>query len=396
LAAPPAIGRTLPLPAYAVLPPEVPPPGPDQLTYEAYGEAEFFPNVSAPDDAQVRQGKHWHADLQMKGMPDDVTGPALLARLKPVFTRSGWTILAEYGRSATFRLQKPGLDAWANLSTFGADDIRLDVVEIGPPTLTLALTVPAATPEKIVPERGDFPYITPLPGSKFESGQQDNAPLEVTPEGADTAEIVGTGTIVKTYAAPDGLSKLAFATAYLNALTVAGWNVVNHSQGMHQTDAAITAHFAKNGRDIWAYLHGTPSEYSIRVTDAGARDLGGELARNCHVALYGVLFDFNKATLKPESDSVLTRALAILEKDSAAKVEVQGHTDGVGGDAYNMTLSDARARSVVVWLTQHGVAAERMTAKGYGKTMPVADNDSDEGRAKNRRVEMARIGCRAK
>jgi OOP family OmpA-OmpF porin len=70
------------------------------------------------------------------------------------------------------------------------------------------------------------------------------------------------------------------------------------------------------------------------------------------------------------------------------KLEVQGHTDNAGNDPYNQTLSES-AKAVVTWLTQHGVAADRLTARGYGKTKPVADNGSDEGRAKNRRVEIA-------
>src|SRR5579872_6919776 len=67
--------------------------------------------------------------------------------------------------------------------------------------------------------------------------------------------------------------------------------------------------------------------------------------------------------------------------------------DNVGGDDYNQKLSEARANSVMIWLTQHGVAAGRMTAKGYGKTRPVADNNNDEGRMKNRRVEIADPRC---
>jgi outer membrane protein OmpA-like peptidoglycan-associated protein len=68
----------------------------------------------------------------------------------------------------------------------------------------------------------------------------------------------------------------------------------------------------------------------------------------------------------------------------------------VGNDAYNQTLSEARARAVVDWLTQHGIAATRLTAKGYGKTKPIADNSTDAGRAKNRRVEIADPRCTAK
>jgi len=74
---------------------------------------------------------------------------------------------------------------------------------------------------------------------------------------------------------------------------------------------------------------------------------------------------------------------------------VQGHMDNIGaeGDALRQVLSEARAKAVAAWLTTHGVPASRVTAKGHGKTRPVADNDSDLGRAKNRRVELVRHGC---
>ena len=155
------------------------------------------------------------------------------------------------------------------------------------------------------------------------------------------------------------------------------------------------AHYTKKGRNIWAYLldHGT--EYSIRVGTEGAPDqMKSTLASTCHVALYGVLFDFNKSTLQPASDGILTQVATLMKANPSLNVEVQGHTDNVGTDAYNQTLSEARARSVMTWLTQHGVAAGRMTAKGYGKTQPVADNNSDEGRMKNRRVEIADPKCK--
>ena len=121
-----------------------------------------------------------------------------------------------------------------------------------------------------------------------------------------------------------------------------------------------------------------------------------DLAANCHVAIYGVLFDFNKSTLQAASDPVLQQILDLLKKSPALKLEIQGHTDNVGGDAYNQTLSEARAKAVVTWLTGHGVAVARLTAKGYGKTKPMADNTTDAGRAKNRRVEIADPNCAAK
>jgi outer membrane protein OmpA-like peptidoglycan-associated protein len=179
-------------------------------------------------------------------------------------------------------------------------------------------------------------------------------------------------------------------TAYRDALTKGGWTIVQEGRSV------IRAHYAQRGRNIWAMVSPDPGGYILNVADAGLVDLGANLAKACHVALYGVLFDFNKSTLQPSSDAALEPAANLMVADKALKLEVQGHTDNVGNDAYNQTLSEARAKAVVTWLTRHGVAADRLTAKGYGKTKPVADNGSDEGRAKNRRVEIADPRCTPK
>jgi outer membrane protein OmpA-like peptidoglycan-associated protein len=201
--------------------------------------------------------------------------------------------------------------------------------------------------------------------------------------------------VLKRYISPDGLSNSLFHAAYRDAMVKAGWTMITEFVA---ADVAMTAHYAKNGRNLWAALHESAGTYDIRVADAGAatKDMGADLEKNCHVALYGVLFDFNKSTLQPLSEPVLQQIDSLLTKDATLKVEIQGHTDNVGNDAYNQTLSEARARAVVAWLTQHGVAAARLTAKGYGKTMPIADNGTDAGRAKNRRVEIADPRCKAK
>jgi OOP family OmpA-OmpF porin len=104
--------------------------------------------------------------------------------------------------------------------------------------------------------------------------------------------------------------------------------------------------------------------------------------------LEGVNFDNDKATLRPEAIGILDQAAATLKEWGEVKVEVAGHTDSVASDAYNLQLSDRRANSVRDYLISRGVAADRLTAKGYGESMPIADNTTEEGRAKNRRVEL--------
>jgi OOP family OmpA-OmpF porin len=106
------------------------------------------------------------------------------------------------------------------------------------------------------------------------------------------------------------------------------------------------------------------------------------------IELEGVYFDFDKATIKPEGKVVLNEAAALLQKHERVVVEVAGHTDSVGTDAYNQGLSERRANAVRDYLTSKGVKASRLTARGYGESRPVASNDTKEGRAENRRVEL--------
>ncbi len=109
------------------------------------------------------------------------------------------------------------------------------------------------------------------------------------------------------------------------------------------------------------------------------------------LVLEGVNFEYNSAKLTPASTAILDKVAASLVDWSDVKVEVDGHTDGRGADAYNMKLSQARAEAVRDYLISKGVAASRLTAKGFGKTRPIADNKTDAGRAKNRRVELNQI-----
>ncbi len=101
-----------------------------------------------------------------------------------------------------------------------------------------------------------------------------------------------------------------------------------------------------------------------------------------------VEFDTNKATIRKESDPVLNAVLDILKRyPSIKKISVEGHTDNRGGAGYNTALSRRRAASVVKWLTDNGIAKERLTSKGFGPTKPIDSNDTAEGRQNNRRVE---------
>lgn len=124
---------------------------------------------------------------------------------------------------------------------------------------------------------------------------------------------------------------------------------------------------------------------------AGDSQIQDELLKTGHTAIYGIQFEKGKSVILPESEGVLEEVRRVLEQNESWKIRIEGHTDNAGQKAANQTLSDKRAQAVMGWLLAHGIDASRLTAKGYGDNRPVADNGAEEGRAKNRRVELAKM-----
>ena len=109
------------------------------------------------------------------------------------------------------------------------------------------------------------------------------------------------------------------------------------------------------------------------------------------LVLRGVHFDFNKANIRPGDAAVLDEAAATLKQNPKVTINVNGYCDAIGSDAYNLKLSQRRAEAVVNYLVQQGIPASQLMPTGYGKTDFVASNDSAEGRAQNRRVELVPV-----
>ena len=107
------------------------------------------------------------------------------------------------------------------------------------------------------------------------------------------------------------------------------------------------------------------------------------------IDLRGVNFDFDKSSLRPDAVAILSEAVSILQKYPELRVEVAGHTDSIGTDAYNQGLSERRARAVYDYLTSNGIDASRLVGpNGYGENRPIDTNDTSDGRARNRRTEL--------
>ena len=145
----------------------------------------------------------------------------------------------------------------------------------------------------------------------------------------------------------------------------------------------------------WLAIRGTYANQrlyfikNIRIAK-GAVPLYDRMASEGKIITYGITFDVGKAVIKPESMGEINRIVKLMTDDPSLKFEVQGHTDNTGNAASNQTLSEQRAQAIVAKLVEMGIAADRLTAVGKGQTNPLADNSTDEGRAKNRRVEFVK------
>ena len=170
-------------------------------------------------------------------------------------------------------------------------------------------------------------------------------------------------------------------------------------QVLSDGDRTATIRIVREGQETWvaveAFNEGRLYTLSIIEKQAMQQDVAANaealksgLAEAGHVEVPGILFDFGKAVVKPESEPALTEVVKMLAANPGIKVWVVGHTDNVGSVDGNLTLSAARAAAVVQSLRQKGVDVKRLAPHGAGPYAPVASNASDEGRARNRRVEL--------
>lgn len=162
-----------------------------------------------------------------------------------------------------------------------------------------------------------------------------------------------------------------------------------------------TLKVAKDGKEIWTQVDTAWGKgYQLTIVEkkamtqevtASAELFQSGLKATGHVEVPGLYFDTGKSELKPESDAALAEIAKLLKADPALKVYVVGHTDNVASLDLNMKLSQARAEAVAQALvSKHGIAAARLVGRGAGPLAPVASNDTEDGRAKNRRVELVK------
>jgi outer membrane protein OmpA-like peptidoglycan-associated protein len=205
------------------------------------------------------------------------------------------------------------------------------------------------------------------------------------------------------YALKDGIKvagPVMIARNYANAVTKRGGATLH--EAVDESGGVMSARFTAANTTLWLQVQiaNRGEMYTLYIVEEAtmaqkveftAAELGRALDERGTVALHGILFDTGTATVKAESAAALAPIGELLAGSPALKLEIQGHTDNVGAAAANLTLSQQRADAVKAYLIKtFGVAPARLTTAGFGDTKPVGDNRAEEGRAKNRRVELVK------
>ena len=192
------------------------------------------------------------------------------------------------------------------------------------------------------------------------------------------------------------VSGLQILQNHVNALKAVGGEVVKESDG----SVFKTTY---NGKELWIYVNANTNstdldnygiisiEVDVMKQEVSALDIKESIASQGKIALYGILFDTGKSDIKPESEKAISSIATYLKENPGAYVYIVGHTDNVGNYDMNQKLSKSRGESVKNYLvTKYNILATRLTGDGVGPVCPVTTNDTEEGKALNRRVEIVK------
>lgn len=270
--------------------------------------------------------------------------------------------------------------------------------------MVFAAPAPAA---QDAPRSKDHPLLTRYPASHISEYEKNFNAVEFAVGGQGGApqrkSIEGDTTRIRYFhnSADKQPSPLQLIRNYQNAIKSIGGEVVYERLPRGTDGGETTLKVTTGGKEVWVRIEpdifSAPAQsYKVWIVEVAAMQqvvkankLLEEINRNGFIALY-INFDTGKAELKADGKATVAEIAAMLKSSPSLSIAVEGHTDNVGQAAANKTLSEQRARSVMNAIVAAGIDAKRLSAAGFGQERPVADNRSEDGRAKNRRVELVK------
>jgi outer membrane protein OmpA-like peptidoglycan-associated protein len=266
--------------------------------------------------------------------------------------------------------------------------------------MSVCLGISAQMQEVDVKGSADHPFLTRMENmfiSVYRTSEFDRFTFKSGPKTTEAVEGKKFEIRYVTKAAFTPPSPLAIIRNFQQAVTKIGGSMVFEDSNVRVT----TLKLVKDDKEIWVqvdtnwgrgyFLTIIEKKAMVQEVVANADFFKTGLNTTGHVEVPGIYFDTGKSVLKPESDAALVEVAKLLKADPALKVYVVGHTDNVASLDLNMNLSQARAEAVVQALvTKHGIAVARLIGRGVGPLCPVVSNGTEDGRAKNRRVELVK------
>ena len=264
---------------------------------------------------------------------------------------------------------------------------------------------PSAAQEESKPK--DIPYLSGMPDFEITENEDIEFDSYQFFDGKNIVPVEGR-LYKRTYALKDGapgVSELQIRRNYISALKSMGAAILyeGRCEDFNDTRSMGTLVWGKvvrNSDELWVEVYpqggGSGASYSLAVLlketmkqDVTANDMFKALNTDGHIALY-INFDVNKSTIRPDSRSIIAQIVAMLKANPDLQISIEGHTDNTGTAQRNKTLSEQRAQAVRDAITAENIDAARLATVGWGQEKPVADNKSEDGRAKNRRVELVK------
>ena len=344
-----------------------------------------FPVTDA--DPVTVKGKRATQKYQLKPGSEEPSPLEVVRNYKEQIGNLGATILFESKTEISAKLSKDGVETWMHVSCDGGFATNYTVVVVEKVPLKLTLTAPAAD---------DYRLLGHMPGYTVTTSDKKSFDEFEFPVGGEATSKVQ-GKLFQFALAPTGRKEPPgdpeVIENYAAAIKAKGGEL------LVQSNTDLTGRMEDNGQQVWVKLRSLfgavdlvvmeEKPFKATIEPQKAEAMKSALEKDGRMALH-VNFEFAKSTLKPDAAPIIAQVVALLTANADYKVTIEGHTDNVGSAKANQTLSESRAAAVVEALVKGGIAKERLTSAGFGAAQPVASNDTGDGRAKNRRVELVK------
>ena len=258
----------------------------------------------------------------------------------------------------------------------------------------------SAFAQEDVPGCKDSPMFNRMPNMVITECSSNFNEMEITMSAEKKETKEGTRTAIQyVYSLEEATAPSFFQIVknFENAIIKTGGKRIYYGK-----EAGVATLFTKTaGKDVWVVLSDNSGaragnfQLEILEVEGMKQDIAAgamleALNTTGSIALY-INFETGKALIKPESENIIDQVAQLLKENAALKISVEGHTDNVGTAPANQTLSENRAKAVMNAIIAKGIDKARLSSKGWGQTKPIADNKTDDGKAKNRRVEIVKL-----